>query len=234
MLRSVGIPARFCTGYIPHYVDKSRNTFVVLAKDYHAWVEIYFPGYGWIEFEVTPGTITRDLIPENNDERLPGLSSANISDFPNYSPELMSDYPLIPDANQPGNTQNTGKATVIAIVLIVLLMLSAILTLSIIWRRKMKRKDAISEIMARMHLFSPLIGVPFLVGQTTQEYTGYLSEKLPSHQKEIQKLTQVFQSSRYSRGKLILQKDEGLLFKYWRSIFWGMMKRALFRFWLVN
>jgi len=30
----------FCTGYIPHLVDKTNGTFrFVMAKDYHAWIE---------------------------------------------------------------------------------------------------------------------------------------------------------------------------------------------------
>ena len=86
LLRSAGVPARFCTGYIPHYVDKTANTFVVLAKDYHAWPEVYFPGYGWIEFEVTPGLATTDIAENTTGNTLPGLSAANFDDFPPYFP----------------------------------------------------------------------------------------------------------------------------------------------------
>jgi len=55
MARSVGIPARLVTGYASGSYDLFRGYFVVLEKDAHSWVEVYFPSYGWIEFEPTSG-----------------------------------------------------------------------------------------------------------------------------------------------------------------------------------
>ena len=53
MLRTLGVPARVATGFTPG----SRNTFTgyyeVRASDAHAWVEVYFPGLGWYEFDPT-------------------------------------------------------------------------------------------------------------------------------------------------------------------------------------
>ena len=54
MCRSVGIPARWVTGFATGEFDSSQNAFRVRAKDSHAWVELYFPGYGWIEFDPAP------------------------------------------------------------------------------------------------------------------------------------------------------------------------------------
>jgi hypothetical protein len=52
MLRSQGIPARFVTGYTPGQdVD---GEYVVRGLNAHAWVEVYFPGYGWQQFDPTP------------------------------------------------------------------------------------------------------------------------------------------------------------------------------------
>ncbi len=55
MLRSVGVPARMSSGYRLGEQDKNTGQFILRARDYHARTEVYFPGYGWIEFEVTPG-----------------------------------------------------------------------------------------------------------------------------------------------------------------------------------
>ncbi len=53
MLRSQDIPARFVVGYSEgERVDEDR--WVVRGSDAHAWVEVYFPGTGWVEFEPTP------------------------------------------------------------------------------------------------------------------------------------------------------------------------------------
>jgi transglutaminase-like putative cysteine protease len=55
LARSVGIPARLVTGYASGGYDIFRAQFVVLAEDAHSWVEVYFPSYGWVEFEPTSG-----------------------------------------------------------------------------------------------------------------------------------------------------------------------------------
>jgi transglutaminase-like putative cysteine protease len=231
MLRSVNIPARLCTGYIPHYVDKTNKTFVVLAKDYHAWPEVYFPGYGWIEFEVTPGTALNANLDGTPDNNLPGLSSSSINDFPAYFPGYLTPTPATSGNNPSANSQKSQKSyTGIILLVIFILMIAAFITLSIIWRKKMKRQNAISGIMAKMHLISPLIGVPFRSSQTIQEYAEYLSARLPHHRLEIEKLTQIYQFSRYSRSKLVVSQDESLISRYWRSLFWGMLKRTLIRF----
>jgi transglutaminase-like putative cysteine protease len=53
MLRSLGIPARMAAGFAQGTWDPAQQAFVVQERDAHTWVEVYFPGYGWIEFEPT-------------------------------------------------------------------------------------------------------------------------------------------------------------------------------------
>jgi transglutaminase-like putative cysteine protease len=53
MLRAVGVPARLVTGYAMGDYEPTRNAFQVIASDAHAWVEVYFIDYGWVEFEPT-------------------------------------------------------------------------------------------------------------------------------------------------------------------------------------
>jgi transglutaminase-like putative cysteine protease len=52
--RAAGLPARLVTGYAGGYYDYQANRFVLVEADAHAWVEIYFPDIGWVEFEPTP------------------------------------------------------------------------------------------------------------------------------------------------------------------------------------
>ena len=54
MLRAEGIPARYVTGFLPgEYNDLGRD-YIIRESDAHTWVEVYFPGYGWIPFDPTP------------------------------------------------------------------------------------------------------------------------------------------------------------------------------------
>lgn len=53
MLRAEGVPARVVSGFAMGQYDYDRNAYRVPASAAHAWVEVYFPSYGWIEFEPT-------------------------------------------------------------------------------------------------------------------------------------------------------------------------------------
>ena len=55
MARAVGLPARLVMGFTSGTYDESQNQYVVTEADAHSWVEIYFQGFGWIEFEPTGG-----------------------------------------------------------------------------------------------------------------------------------------------------------------------------------
>ncbi|MBN2169257.1 MAG: DUF4129 domain-containing protein [Actinobacteria bacterium] len=55
MCRSIGIPARVAVGYSTGDFNNFTGYFEVSGRDAHAWVEVYFPFFGWIEFDPTPG-----------------------------------------------------------------------------------------------------------------------------------------------------------------------------------
>ena len=55
MLRTIGIPSRVVNGFRSDEFNDLTGNYVVRAKDAHAWVEAYFPGYGWQTFDPTPG-----------------------------------------------------------------------------------------------------------------------------------------------------------------------------------
>ena len=53
LVRSIGIPARYVEGYKLPSKPVSGNSYEVTNKEAHAWVEVYFEGFGWIPFEPT-------------------------------------------------------------------------------------------------------------------------------------------------------------------------------------
>jgi transglutaminase-like putative cysteine protease len=54
LVRELGIPARVAVGYRTGTLQDD-GTYLVQSRDAHAWVEVFFEGYGWLPFEPTPG-----------------------------------------------------------------------------------------------------------------------------------------------------------------------------------
>ena len=54
LLRSLGVAARYASGYGMGEYHAEEDAWLVTSANAHAWVEVYFPGVGWIEFEPTP------------------------------------------------------------------------------------------------------------------------------------------------------------------------------------
>ncbi len=88
LARACGLPARYVEGFSVH--PDSDGIARVTNQDAHAWTEIYFPGFGWLTFDPTPGV---GGAPEygSGDDQLPAPpssddSSDNPSDDPSEDP----------------------------------------------------------------------------------------------------------------------------------------------------
>ncbi len=60
MLRTQGVPARVAVGYVLDPTDYLDGTFSVRKNDAYSWVEVYFPTYGWVEFNPSDDLILVD------------------------------------------------------------------------------------------------------------------------------------------------------------------------------
>jgi hypothetical protein len=54
LLRMGGVPARVAVGFTTGAYNTSGHDYVVGDIDAHAWVEAWFPHYGWVRFDPTP------------------------------------------------------------------------------------------------------------------------------------------------------------------------------------
>lgn len=87
MLRSLGIPARLAVGYAQGQPNIQKSLYVVREKDLHAWPEVYFPEYGWIEFEPTTNQQPIERL-EEREEKPVGVPFGNNPAQPQIQPDV--------------------------------------------------------------------------------------------------------------------------------------------------
>jgi transglutaminase-like putative cysteine protease len=61
MLRLLGVPARVAAGFTSGSYDEDEREWTVTDHEAHTWVEVYFPRFGWLPFDPTPGRGVLDI-----------------------------------------------------------------------------------------------------------------------------------------------------------------------------
>ncbi len=72
LLRMGGVPARVAAGFTPGSLNRKRHEWTVSDTDAHAWVEAWFPTYGWVRFDPTPSNAPALRNSALSDEPRPG------------------------------------------------------------------------------------------------------------------------------------------------------------------
>ena len=96
MLRSIGIPARLAVGYAQGEANVQNTIYTVRERDLHAWPEVYFPEYGWIEFEPTGNQepLNRPIVHEEETTNINPFNPARqlpLEEEEQLSPEVEAD-----------------------------------------------------------------------------------------------------------------------------------------------
>ncbi|MBI5286928.1 MAG: DUF3488 domain-containing protein, partial [Deltaproteobacteria bacterium] len=63
LLRGVGIPTRFITGFLQGEWNRFGGYLLIRQRDAHSWVEVYLGGAGWVTFDPTPSVESVGIIP---------------------------------------------------------------------------------------------------------------------------------------------------------------------------
>jgi transglutaminase-like putative cysteine protease len=64
LLRSLGLPTRVATGFLTmDRSTKNKGWYWFYEDQAHAWTQVFFPGYGWIDFDTTVPSIDEQQAP---------------------------------------------------------------------------------------------------------------------------------------------------------------------------
>jgi hypothetical protein len=202
MLRSAGVPARLAVGYLPGDPGTTAGQYIIRDKSYHAWPQVYFPNYGWIDIEATPSGLSGVA-----GLGTPWVFSPMLEGLPEWQVWMGRQPPSIQDAGNI-NLQNflknsskdtagsslfpAGLGSILAIVfggiLILGLLIGAIMvlrSLSFRWIWHVNRSTLSYDTYINMCRLAATVGIIPRPQQTPLEFTAELAAVIPQEAKNL-------------------------------------------------
>lgn len=182
LLRAEGIPARVVGGYFPAPFDAESEGFLYREKNAHLWVEVFFPGYGWIPFEPTAsqqtlsyGELQSNPIPEPTPTPEPEVAPQTVTTpEPEPEPTAVPAPATVGDESEPPN--RVLGLVVLGVALVVLL---AVILGSLIWLWGFRGLSPTGGFYARILRLGRWGGVPASPAMTPHEYATRLGQAVP-------------------------------------------------------
>lgn len=219
MGRSVGLPVRYVEGFKMPQKDADSDKYTVTNKNAHAWVEVYFEGFGWIAFEPTAAFTDEfysasDKTPENTNSDQNTPMPENEPNVPNTDRgEIEKDELNIDEEAINDSRLSKGAKVGISIILVLLLIPTWLLIGFTIRKYKHNKmvnqttKEAIVEyyqILLRMFM---IMGYGIKDKETVRQYGRRIDGMFyMSSSKSFLQLSKDFEEARYSNNELSRDK----------------------------
>ncbi|MGE0228397.1 MAG: transglutaminase domain-containing protein [Dehalococcoidia bacterium] len=216
MLRSLGIPARLAIGFAVDAgaADPQSGLVTLSERNSWAWTEVYFPGYGWVEFNPTPGLGA--VVRAADDSQFLDPSTG----LPFEDPTLTIDPALLPPELQPdlnpspleeapaagGTSLTSGLFAWLLLAAVVFLLLAGAGRFA--WASAFRGLTPASRRWAKVQLLSGWAGLQTREEQTPNEAAATLSSVLrPSV--DVRPLARSYVVERYGRPDAARAVDDG-------------------------
>lgn len=205
MLRLQGVPARVVVGYAQGEWNEEGSAYRVRASDAHTWVEAYFPGYGWIQFEPTASLPPLDRPEAPNSEEGAGIVSPSIPDNLRDLESLLPEEDLAGDTspeNDPALEAETGFTFTTqfwlraGIGLVLVVIVGSLLFLASQLNHQVEAD--VSKSYGRLSSWGHWLGVIVRPAHTPYERANLLSQAVPEGRTPIRNLTQQFVTQTFS------------------------------------
>ncbi len=224
MLRSIGIQSRVVVGFATGNLTRTTGQYSVLTDRAHAWVEVYFPGWGWMPFEPTPRRVNPTVVgynppvdtgTETGGET--GGETATAAGGPGGSQrERIEGDPRLGSAPRPPptdfpaagpirNDPPIGARTALMIAAIIGAVILVVVPPARALRRAMRRRGAASEprrlILVTYEQFTERaagLGLGRGPGETLEEYRRKVLETGYLSKGDLDRLTRLATAAAYS------------------------------------
>jgi transglutaminase-like putative cysteine protease len=240
MARLLGIPTRVASGFARGTLDTKRNVWVVSGADAHSWVQAYFPDYGWINFDPTPGyslqnsTTTPPTSPSPvvtpHPTKLVPTATASHKNAGSHQPQ-----PTTASTGHTASSQGSAIEQALMVSGSLLLLLCAILILLFAllrrwWYSLYSGSPQVAGMFWRLCHIAGLVGLPPRSSQTPFEYSRQLCQYVPHESAPIKRLTELFVRDRWaSTGQEQRTRAEHDLAALWPGLRKAIMKLIVVR-----
>jgi len=199
MARLLGIPARVVDGYTNGQHDPKHNQWLIHGVDAHLWTQIYFAGYGWINFEPSNG-FSPVLRPQPGATGINNPSTGNgQGDITGNNNRGKTRQPDSSDSSSSGVTRTSrqgqvplGQGIGLSLGAIILLALFGLLFFSIWWRRLFRDRRISSQIYGRICLLANWAGMNIQNSQTPYESIHALSNLAPAQTATLERFGDIY------------------------------------------
>ena len=214
LLREVGVPARVVEGFTAGDLDPSGR-YTVRELNAHAWVEAYFPGYGWIEFEPTPSELPFDRAettdaggtnPDGTPRNPAGREdSGGLAGRDNTPDSAISGV----DDTLPGGTGGAAKPVDPRPGLAVLSALLIALFIALVrFELRFRGLGAIDSAWGKTRLLGAYAGHAARPAQTPYEYADAMGREIPDAQEPLRTIAHARVQDRYApMGATAAERD---------------------------
>jgi len=196
ILRDLGVPTRIAEGFLPGARDANSAIERIPFSHAHAWVEVYFPGYGWVTFDPTGGNLSQ-VAPMPSGAPVAG-ASARSSFGPLPTPRTKPD-PGGGASGSAGTLTPPGRPLGPLLAIGLLLLLVVILLAVIAWRRGPRGPTSAEGAYGTVVRIASRFGFGPRPAQTVYEYASALGDVLPTVRPELETVAKAKVESIYAR-----------------------------------
>ena len=236
MARSLGLPSRIATGFASGTLDTHRGVYQVYQNNAHTWPEIYFPQYGWVQFEPTASqpAIVRPL---SENAAQPGAkptpNAGNTSPAGGHEAEEEEAARRAADqARQAASAAAVAGPTPIVWAILIGLGVMAVVAgggLAGMWwyenRRAPRQAGGGTWAFARLTRLGSWLRVKLSTAHTPYEQAQLIGQVVPKRQSEIDHLADLYVRERYGRAEVDAQEPRSI----WRRIHWSLWRAGFKR-----
>ncbi len=233
MLRAVGVPARMAAGYAPGELNEYGQR-VIRDSDSHGWVQVYFPDYGWIDFEPTPNW------PQHERSSQPVLPVSGFGDDPieEDPDELLDPFDVEGESGFLPLPASGSSVSFIAIEDILRYLVPAGIAAgviggiwiiwSVIWNFGLGSLSPESRLYAKLTRLGWLAGIGRRHDQTPIEFGARIGRLIPEANEGAVTIATSYATHRYG-GRQADEDEQGALLDAWKEIRFKLVGRMFRR-----